>query len=243
MLAVSLFLLANLIGIRDFKDPDLWPSEIAEPPARSAIAKEQIIVAREGVSFRFVPVAERDAGRTAVREKRNIEPLWAVLVERDNYEQSLICRVSDVLPGLMHQEARWTYSLRAIRTDYGWRMELRNNGIDWKGDKESPYELPPEQIRQLRPLVVAELNRRNPTARLGDRLEKMLGDGLEVSSTSFAPQNAPIFLRWLALLMSVVGLGSMFVQPRPVPEHSPKVGYLTTLVRKRRGKTNVAQQA
>jgi hypothetical protein len=74
-------------------------------------------------------------------------------------------------------------------------MEVRKNGIHWKGDKENPFELPPEQIRMLRPLVVAELNRRHPGTNLGDRLEKMLDDGLEVSATSYAPQNALILLR------------------------------------------------
>jgi hypothetical protein len=220
VLAVPLFLVANLpIPKQDFIDPDLdhRPSELAEPPDRGAIGKEQIIVAREGDSFRFVSVAQRDAGRTAVREKRNIEPLWAVFVERGNYEGSFSCGASDFFPGLIHQEARWTYALRGTRTDYGWWMELSKNGIDWKGDKESPYELPAEQIRQLRPLVVAELNRHNPTAILGDRLEKMLDDGLEVSFTFFAPQNALILLRWLGLLMAVVGICSMFLRPRAVP--------------------------
>jgi len=217
-LAVLLFLLTNLIPNGDIMDPalDLRPSELAEPPDRGAIAKEHIIVAREGDSFRFVPVAERDAGREAVRQNKRTEPLWSVFVELCFQDESFSCGASYFLPGLIHKESRWTYALKANRVDYGWYMELSKNGFDWKGDKENPYQLPPEQLRQLRPLVVAEVNRRNPTAKLGDRLERMLDNRLEVSSTSFSPQNALILLRWLAILMAVVGLCSMFVRPRAV---------------------------
>jgi len=98
-------------------------------------------------------------------------------------------------------------------------------------DKENPNELPPEQILKLRPLVVEELNHRNRTAKLGDRLERMLDEGLEVSSTSFAPQNVPIILRWLAVLMAVVGLYLMFVWPRAI-QSIPKLNayYLDKLI-------------
>jgi hypothetical protein len=208
VLAVPLFWLANLIPKGDFMDPDFRPSELVEPADRRAISKEQILVAREGDSFRFVPVAARDAARRAFREKKRIEPLWAVFIELSDHEESFGCGASDSLPGLIRREARWTYALKTVRVDYGFQ------GIDSEGDKKNPYELPPEQIRQLRPLLVTELNRRILRAKLGDRLEKMLDDGLEVSSTSFAPQNASIFLKWLASIIAFVGFSSMFVRPR-----------------------------
>ncbi len=235
VLAVPLFLLANPLI---FMDPALAlrPSKLAEPPDSAAIALEQIIVAREGDSFRFVPAGEKG-------EK---EPLWRVFVELWHQQESFRCGASYFLPGLIRGESRWTCVLRASRVDYRFRRESREHGFNWKGDKENPYELPPEQIRKLMPLVVAELNRRHPTMKLGDRLERMLDDGLEASSTSFAPQNALILLRWLALLMAFVGLCSMFVRPRAVPEHTPEVGYLTTLigyVRRRRRQANVGELA
>jgi hypothetical protein len=240
VLAVLLFLLANP---QILMDPalNLQPIKLAEPPDRGAIASERITVARNGDSFRFVPVAERDASREAIRENKRTEPFWGVFVELWHQQESFSCGASYLLPGLIRGESRWTCVLRANRADYGWYMELREHGFDWKADKENPYELPPEQIRKLRPLVVAELNRRHPTTKLGDRLERMLDDGLEASSTSFAPQNALILFRWLALLMAFVGLCSMFIRPHKVPVYIPEVGYLPTLlayVRRRRREAN-----
>jgi hypothetical protein len=226
VLAAPLFWLANLADPKEnFTDAafDLRSSELGEPPDRVAIASEQITVARDGESFRFVSVAERDAGRRRpVRDNKPTEPVWAVSVELGSHQENLSCGASDFLPGLIYRESRWTYALRATRVDYGWYMELKEKGIDWKGDKQNPYELTAEQIQLLRPLLVAELNRRHPRAKLGDRLERMLDDGLEASSTSFAPQNVPILFKWLALLMAVVGLCSMFVRPRAVPVRTRK---------------------
>ncbi|HEV2949681.1 MAG TPA: hypothetical protein VGX70_20055 [Gemmataceae bacterium] len=146
-----------------------------------------------------MPATQYDAEeadlRRALGEGRKLEPRWGVYVEQFNEQEDYSCGASSFVPGLIRRESRWTYDLRATRADYGRWMEVRKNGIHWKGDKENPFELPPEQIRMLRPLVVAELNRRHPGTNLGDRLEKMLDDGLEVSATSYAPQNALILLR------------------------------------------------
>jgi len=188
-------------------DSNLRLLEIAEPPHRGAINSERIIVAREGDSFRFMPDAKRDLGRREVREKRRIEPRWAVFVQLGNHDENLSSAASDFLPGLIYREARWTYALKASRADYG---------FDGNDDKENPPELPPEEIQKLRPLVVAELNLRYPGTKLGDRLEKMLDDGLEVSSLSYPPENAAVLLRWLGIMMGALGLGSMFVRPRAI---------------------------
>src|SRR5262245_48102713 len=80
-LAVPLFLLANrAVPKENFTDAalDLRSSELAEPPDRVAIVSEYIRVARDGDSFRFVSVAERDAGREAIRENKRAEPVWVV---------------------------------------------------------------------------------------------------------------------------------------------------------------------
>jgi hypothetical protein len=193
-LAVLLFSLADPKG--DFVDPDLdnRPPTFGSP-ARAALGSDLIYVARKDDSFRFMSYEDRKIGI----------PLWRVFVELSDQKESFSCGGSYFLPGLIRREAHWTCALKANRVDR-----------DWKGDKDNPYELPAEQIQKLRPLLVVELNRRNPWTKLGDRLEKMLNDGLEASSTSFPPQNAFIMLRWLAMLMAVIGLVSMFLRPRPV---------------------------
>jgi hypothetical protein len=220
--AILLFLLVNVLMDADIY---LTSSKLPEPPERNAITSERIIVAHKGALFRFVPAAQYDAEeadlRRTFRDNPKIEPRWGVYVEQFNEQEDYSCGASSFVPGLIHRESRWTYDLRATRADYGWWMEVRKNGIHWKGDKENPFELPPEQIRKLRPLVVAELNRRHPGSKLGDRLKTMLDEGLETSSTSYAPQNTLIMMRWLALLMAVVGLGSMFIRPRAVPAVQP----------------------
>src|SRR5262249_26457720 len=184
---VSAILLLLLANVRMDADVYLTPSKLPEPPERRAIASERIIVAREGTSFRFVPAVQYDAEEADLRrgqgKNRKLEPRWGVYVEQFN-EQEDSWGASSFVPGLIRRESRWTYDLRVARVDYGWWMEVRKNGIHWKGDKENPLELPPEQIRKLRPLVVAELNRRHPGTSLGDQLQKMLDDGLEVSTTS-----------------------------------------------------------
>jgi hypothetical protein len=226
VLAVLLFSLADPKG--EFIDPDLddRPLRLPEPPEREAIIREHLVVAREGGSFRFVPRSEYEDSFPSVpaNDPRRMVPQWSVYPEqmRDRKE-SVSCGASYFIPGLIRREARWTYVLKTNRIDRGFYIErrnkwieLRNWGLDWKGDKENPYELPPDQVRRLMQLVVEELNRRHPGTKLGDRLEKMLDDGLEGSSTSYAPQNTLILMRWLALLMVVVGLGSVFVRPRAV---------------------------
>jgi hypothetical protein len=215
LLAVPLFLVANLPGPKG-ADLDDW-SKLEEPSYRGAIALERIVVAREGDSFRFVRPSEENALKEDARYDRRKVPLWSVNVVLSNHEENFSCEASNILPGLFHRESRWTYALKSARVDYGWFWEQRMNGVDWKGDEENPFELPSEQVRRLKPLLVVELNRRHPMTKLGNRLEMMIDDGLEASSTSFGPQNALILLRWLAILMAVVGICSMFVQPSDVP--------------------------
>jgi hypothetical protein len=148
-------------------------------------------VAREGDSFRFVPFSEH----------KGVKPLWAVTVT--------IYDTGDVrwetyyfLPGFFRRQSRWTYELTALRFDSA------------KDDKDGPFILPVEQVHQLRPLVIAELNRRNPAAHHGDQLEVLLTDGLAATSYVCA-QNVLILLGWLSLPMALIGLGSMFIGHRP----------------------------
>lgn len=170
----------------------VWPpTKLAEPPARAEIFRELVLVAPEGDSFRFVPFGEH----------KGVKPLWAVNVSlRDS--GTVRWRSRYFLPGLFERESRWTYELSSHRFD-----------DDWKGDKVHPFALPDEQLRRLRPLVVAELNRRSAPARSGDRLEGLLTDGL--TETSYrCLQNGIIVLSWVSIPMAVVGLVALFVRPR-----------------------------
>jgi hypothetical protein len=168
------------------------PSSLDEPPERDEIFRDPVLITRQGEADRFVPFSEQ----------KGVKPLWAVSVitsARYNLEWSR----RNYVPGLFRRQASWTYELTANRFD-----------PDWKDDKLNPLTLPAEQIRRLRPLIVAEMNRRNPVAQRGDRLEQLLNKGLEEKS-SFCPQNAVIVLGWLSLPMAFIGLCSMFVRPRP----------------------------
>jgi hypothetical protein len=185
VLPVPLLALGSVLGT-------VWlPSKLSEPPERSEILRNVVLVARQGDSFRFVPM----------EEQKGVKPLWAVTtIINDN--GSVQWTTYRGLPGLFRRRSRWTYELTANRFDH-----------DWKDDKKDPLTLPPEEIRRLRPLVVAELNRREPDSKAGDRLEQLLNNGLEASS-SVCPQNALIVLSWLSLPMALAGLCSMFVPAR-----------------------------
>jgi hypothetical protein len=107
VLAVSVFLLSNLPTPKgDFLDPNLddRPSEVAEPLDRGEIANEQLTVAREGDSFRFVPASERNALEEAARYRNRIVRLWRVLVVQRDKEETISCGASYFLPGLIRRE-------------------------------------------------------------------------------------------------------------------------------------------
>lgn len=185
VLPIPLLVLGNMLW-------RFWPpSKLAEPSQRAEVFHEPILVAREGMAFRFVPFAQH----------KGVKPLWAVTADvRDT--GSVSWEGHYFVPGLFLMESRWTYELASYRFD-----------DNWKGDKEDPFSLPAAELRQLRPLVISELNRRQPSVKLGDRLESLLTTGLEERSY-LCPQNAVVVLSWLSLPMAVVGLGSMFIRPR-----------------------------
>jgi hypothetical protein len=167
------------------------PSSLDEPPERAEIFRDLVLITRQGETYRFVPFSEQ----------KGVKPLWAVSVIT-SARYNLKWDTRHYLPGLFRRQASWTYELTANRFD-----------PDWKDDKLNALTLPAEQIRLLRPLIVAEMNRRDPAAQRGDRLERLLNNGLEEKSL-FCPQNAVIALGWLSVPLAFVGLCSMFVRPR-----------------------------
>ena len=166
-------------------------TSLSEPPEKSEVLRRPLLVTRQGDSFRFVPI----------EEQKGVKPLWVFgAITTENYKVQW--QSHGFFPGLIHRRSRWTYELSATRFD-----------PDWRDDKKDLLTLPAEEIRRLRPLVVAELNRRDPAAKRGDRLEHLLDNGLEASS-SMCLQNALIVLSWLSVPMALVGVCSMFVPTR-----------------------------
>ncbi|MBI3406967.1 MAG: hypothetical protein HY040_01240 [Planctomycetes bacterium] len=185
---VLLILLGNMLW-------KIWPpSKLDEPTDRSDVFRESILVVPEGESFRFMPFSEH----------KGVKPLWAVTVAV--HEKNSVSWDSYYgITGLFRRESRWTYELATHRFD-----------VDWKDDKESSFALSAEQVRRLTPLVIAELNGRDPNAKLGTRLEGLLKDGRETKSYVCA-QNAVILLGWLSVPLGLIGLCSMFIRPRAGP--------------------------
>jgi len=165
------------------------PRKLAEPPEREAIFREPILVTPAGGKFRFVPFAEH-AG---------VAPLWAINVSvREDFSVG-----SSMRSLLFYQrQSRWTYALATNRLDYGWQTA-----------KEHPFTLSQEEIDQLRPAIVEELDRRAPYQNLGQQLERLLQEGLQESS-SLCLKNAAILIAWIFLAVALVAVGLMFVEPR-----------------------------
>ena len=185
-LPIALLVLGNLLW-------KIWPpSKLAEPSTRAEIFREPIFLTRDGTSFRFVPF----------NDSKNVKPLWAVTVVIQE-KSNATWNNPYFLPGLFHRESKWNYELTT--TPFG---------SEWKPNSENPATLPAEEMRRLRPLLVAELNRSGASPPLGDRLESMLKDGLEDKSI-FCPQNALILVCWLSIPLAVAGLYSMFAGTSP----------------------------
>jgi hypothetical protein len=165
----------------------VWlPPDLTEPADRADIFREIILVTRQGDGFRFVPYSE----------SKGTNPLWAVGVTitgiaRGHWDAPYF------FPGFLQRESHWTYQLQALP-------------FPPSGHNDSPLTL--VEMAQLKPLVVAELNRR--ADHLGDRLEVLLANGL-LASSYVCPQNAVILLGWLSVPMAVIGFISMIVRPRP----------------------------
>jgi hypothetical protein len=170
------------------------PKELSEPPVASAILGKAcaLVAARDGDSFRLVPQEDRDKPTLL---------LWGVgrtTSEKHTVEQTF--GWSDGRPqlGFWKRSGRWTY-------------ELFVYGFNHPGKARSA-----EDVQRLRPLLVAELNRRSPDERPGDQLDELLNHGIEETSY-WCVQNAVIFFVWLSLPIAMCACVAMFIRPRPVP--------------------------
>jgi len=135
---LSVVLPIPLLGLGNSLSSFWRPAKLVEAPSRAEAFREPILVARDGASFRIVPFGQH----------KDVKPLWAVtVIVRDTGSVRWESRY--FVPGLFLKESSWTYGLTSQRFDN-----------DWKGDKENPFMLPAEQLRQLKPLVIKELNKR-----------------------------------------------------------------------------------
>ena len=184
----------------------LWmlgpPQELGEPPEAVEIFREPILFAHEGPSFRFV----------AFDQAQEVQSLWAVAPKVRRRAVTDLPVYYGVLPGFYRQAAHWDYQLEAVR--FGEARQVA---------KAEPFWLPPEDLERLRPLAVVELNRRSGEQRWGDRLQKLLETGADRESF-LCLQNVLLAAAWLAVVLAVVAIISMFIRPAgvaPPLEDSP----------------------
>ena len=170
------------------------PGGISEPGERTAIFQSVVLVTRDGDSLRFVPFGA----------DQQVTPLWAVdcmITSQQEARRSLGWANGSPTLGFWWRSGRWRYSLDAMRFVADWNPEV------------DPVQLPQEDLKRLRPMLVEELNRRNPNEHWGDRLTSLLDLGLQRTSY-LCIQNAVILLAWLSLPLAVLSMVMMFIRPR-----------------------------
>jgi hypothetical protein len=101
--------------------------------------------------------------------------------------------------GFWTREGSWRYDLQAVRFDSARKSD------------EPPW-LAADDLKRLRPLVIAELNRRSLNERRGDQLAQLLDYGAE-SKSFICIQNDVILLAWLSLSVALLSLIWMFFRP------------------------------
>jgi hypothetical protein len=174
------------------------PLKLSEPPARMEIVHtDLILLTPDGESYRFV----------RFEDQKGVKPLWSVSTEvREQSQVTWSTAFGESADGRPWQ---WLNPGLYIRTSQ-WSYKLFIHRFDETGMK--PF-LPADEVERLRPLIVAELNRRFPDERRGDRLERLLTQGVS-EGNSYCIPNMAIILAWLFGLLAVAAVCSMFVRPR-----------------------------
>jgi hypothetical protein len=180
--AIGLLVTANVVAV---PGPG---SQIDEPGDRQDVTAHFEFVTLDGIGLLLVPF----------EQTRGVAPLWALTL-RTTATTTAAANSHWFIPGLVERSGRWTYELSSNRIDAG-----------AAGDKTNPAELSSDQLRMLRPRLVDSLNRGDPGARRGDRLESLLTNGLD-RRTRMCPENAVVVASWIALAAAVVSLVLAFV--------------------------------
>lgn len=178
-----LVLLAYLLG---------RPAALAEPGERAEILTPPLVVVRDDDSFRFVPWDS----------PQGIAPLWALTCTmKSNIEMNWNLGLGNGGGlGFWKQSGQWRYELAAHRFDKEWKSG-------------EPFMLSADDMNRLRPLVIDELNRNPPNERRGDRLARLLDQGIERTSY-ICVQNAVILLAWMSVAIACLSFVMMFIKPR-----------------------------
>jgi hypothetical protein len=108
--------------------------------------------------------------------------------------------------GFFHRSATWKYQLAILRFDKS------------QGEADGPMVLSDKETAEVRPMLVAELNRR--AAGRGDLLNKILDSGEESSDSVFCWQNIIVLLAWLSLAMAMFALVARLTFARRIPTRS-----------------------
>lgn len=183
------------------------PTHVPEPPRGPELFREPLLFTEDGDSYRFVNLAD----------SKGISPLWALT--HTTTAQTHISRSVGFSPatenhpnphfdlGFYQLSGRWTYSLSAQR--FGETHPADKNG----------WFLPETELEKVRPLAVAELNRRYPNERRGDELERLLTQGAAWNGW-LCKENIVILLMGLSVPLSLAAIASMFVRPRKLDRRS-----------------------
>ena len=159
------------------------PGDLPMPRDAAEIFQPITLITPEGDSFRFI----------AFEEWHKFKPVYAVTMTTMARQEVTLTPGWDagkVIAGFFHRSARWSYELTGTR-------------FEWKGSDDGPIELAPGERKKLRPLVVAELNRR--AFGRGRLLEDMLDNGRREESF-VCWQNLVTLLAWLSLPLAAVAL-------------------------------------
>jgi hypothetical protein len=156
------------------------PGAPADPS--EGLFRDPILISRTPSGDKVVPFGQHEG----------MGPVWAVSLWRT--DTSTINRRLGVLPGSR------TPGFGFFRRNDHWRYELAANRFD-RGARSAPSKdlwLSPEDAKSLRPVVVAELERRSGGAHQGVLLEHLLDHG--ASRESWANwQNGLVLLAWLSI--------------------------------------------
>ena len=175
------------------------PGPMADPPQAEALFRDPVLVAGidgDGAGARVVPFGQPEG----------IGPLWAVNLSSEHWTDVGRRLRPPTDPGgaglgFFRRRDRWHYGLTAMRYDVGARTAPP--GTRW---------LPDAEAAGLRPLVIAELDRRAEGR--GGELAALLDSGVRRESW-ICPQNALVLAAWLSIPLACWGVARTVHGTRP----------------------------
>jgi hypothetical protein len=102
--------------------------------------------------------------------------------------------------GFFQVTTRRTYQLAASRFDTN-----RPSGNPWLSESE---------VAKMKPLVVAELNRRSANHLLGQRLSEVLQSGVDSECPRLCLQSVIVLAAWCAVALTLLAFASLLIPKR-----------------------------